>query len=269
MNKKGEEGGAGVGNTIKVVIAVFVLIIVILGIYIWFSGKGIPFFQYLPSFNQTKPGVVDNELFKYAIASDKLQYYDSNNWIDFKPGTTVEANGKKIAYNQLKDDMVYSTFIGQSKTFGTILAQVWPVVYKVVVPAWWERSLNFWKTLNPSLAVAIPGGNIRLQVSGDSRLFYLQQNSTLYEGTGTDIPELKKADMTKVPDVLKSESLRKEILAWRDSLLDKSVTVHYSNSPAVETCFIQEYYDINKDLVVDLSRSLEAGKKCPYLTYLT
>ena len=86
MNKKGE--GMTTREIVLAVVGVTVLVLVAFFVYSFFAGKAIPFFDFLPSFNQTKPPVVSAEIFGYDISSDKLQYYDGAAWIQMSPIST-------------------------------------------------------------------------------------------------------------------------------------------------------------------------------------
>lgn len=105
MNKKGEES-TPTGSIIKVVIAVFVLVIVVIALYLFFTGKGMAFFKFLPGFNETKPKLEGPEIFSYNFLDDKIRYYDGNAWNDFE-GKTIEINDKKFSYTG-----VYGNFSG-------------------------------------------------------------------------------------------------------------------------------------------------------------
>ena len=59
-----------------------------------------------------------------------------------------------------------------------------------------------------------------------------------------------------------------EAIVWRDGLINSPVTISYTNelgSQSLTTCFIKQFYSVDKALVVDLSKP-KGVETCPYLT---
>lgn len=250
MNKKGQEESTG--NIVKAVIAAFVLVIVILGIWMFYSGK-LPFFEGLPGFNQTKQGVADLEIFRYQILNDNLQYYDGTTWVDFKAGQTIEVNGKKIEESSINDDIIFN-YIGQ-KNYDLLANGVVIVSSASYIDG----------------TVSIPGGNVVIGVKGYPALYLKLDSNDVFK---LDAGELKKVENSEFennnfPYFLKPGSdVIKNIMVWRDSLINSPVTIGYTDrggaSQQIITCYQKNKYETDKELVIDLSKPLQEGQSCPY-----
>ena len=272
MNKRGEEQSTSTGAIIAAVIAVVVLVIVILSIWLFSSGK-LPFFGSLPSFNQTKPLVTDVEIFRYQILSDKLQYYDGTRWNDFKSDTTIEANGKKIEYNTLMN-VIWVSFIGQSKDFGNgIKATIFPAAITGAELGFWTKVGEFYGWVDPDPnkhKIVIEGGFARLKVNWKDEIFYLSLDNKLLKQKEKEITggliEIKEEDyndrnMVRTLGNLYYNEFRefvmRDVAKWRDSLIEKPVTIKYEDEDkkeqSITTCFMKDKYLNDKELVVDLS----------------
>lgn len=273
MNKKGQETEGRGGALITVLIAVAVLAIIGYSVYLFFTGKAFPFAQNIPGFNNTKPPVVDIELFKYDIASDRLQYYDGNNWLDFPKTQSLEANGKKFDYETLKADLT-APFIGKGKAL-----QDNPKIAAVVMPALeFTSSTSKW---NVPLRIVhgifgggtetlwLYGGRINLNIyDGGLEHLYILLDNTLY---GADVKtyvmqKIEAGDKRSFVEL--GRGVMNAAITWRNDLLNSQVVIHYKDKennvqPPIYTCFIKEHYTDDKALVVDLSRPKE-GEGCPY-----
>jgi len=278
MNKKGQEGG-GIGFWVGMGMAVAVVVIVIVGISFWFSEKAIPFAEYLPGFNQSKPLLIDQELFRYTIMDGKVQFYDGNKWDDF-PENGVEINGKTINYWVLRDELTKPFFdsinlVNVNSNENRVEA---PVVVNVdftddsVVKYKFNRDSKRWeyygayfggwgdvKDIDSSSIVTEAyspknkqtAGELNTKNEAEGYLYFVKQ---MYENPINSLVMLEEG-ITGIP------------FEWFTSFFSKSVIVG-----EVETCFIKEYYSgedevMKKEpaLVVDLSRHLLDGEKgCPY-----
>ena len=92
----------GIGVLIIGVVAVFVLFVVGFGIYSFFSGTAIPFFNFLPSFNRTVEKVEGIEILRYDIITGKVNYYDKTNWNNLEG--EVFLGDKKVKQVDIKSD---------------------------------------------------------------------------------------------------------------------------------------------------------------------
>lgn len=97
--KKGE---IEISHLIGGVIAVAILIIVVFGVYGFYTGKAYAFFDFLPGFNSTKEGVKGIEILRYDIFNGKVEYYDGIDWNGFS-GKMVKFGDKKINYDDMKN----------------------------------------------------------------------------------------------------------------------------------------------------------------------
>jgi len=82
-----KNGKMGIAKIILLVIAVFVLVIVLWGVYSWGSGTVIPFFANLPFFAQERPPLEGVKMVGLSFIADDdeggLQYYDGVVWKEF------------------------------------------------------------------------------------------------------------------------------------------------------------------------------------------
>ncbi len=95
-----KKGDVEISHLIGGVIAVAVLIIVIFGVYGFYTGT-YAFADFIPGFNSTKEGVKGIEILKYDILEDEVFYYDGNKWIGFK-GKTIKLGDKEIKYDNIQ-----------------------------------------------------------------------------------------------------------------------------------------------------------------------
>ncbi len=103
MNKKGEGETGSRGALIAAIVAGAILVIMAIGLILFSQGK-LPFFEWLPEWNQTKPRIVHGETFAYSFTDSKLKYYDGTSWIDFPSQQSIEVNEKRLDYNQVLDN---------------------------------------------------------------------------------------------------------------------------------------------------------------------
>lgn len=111
MKKKGQGEGSPIGVTVLVAIALVVLVVVIYAVYSFATGRAIPFVDSLPGFGQVNPVIEDIETLRYDLTTDKVQYYDGTDWLDFQGNDKVE--GKvTLGEKELDYDKVYEDFTG-------------------------------------------------------------------------------------------------------------------------------------------------------------
>lgn len=251
--------GMSIENLVKVVIVVFVIVFVIVGLWLFFSGK-LSFFGYLPSFNDTKPGVAGPEIIRYKIADDKLQYYDSTKWNDLKEGSVFYLNDKQLNYQS-----VYSAFFDyfylsrelqpETDKFQYTL-RGFPIIYKDSrwIPDYFEKfyfSENFQK-------VFISRGTVLLFYELDKSVYAVDLNNNVQQ-INEDFSGFKDSiDLNPM-------AVREGAVNWRDSIFTKPIEIGFvseSGQPDnVKVCMNMERYNTDKDLVVDLANPA-AGEVC-------
>jgi len=280
MNKKGEDA-RGPGAIIAAVIAVFVLSIVILALWSFFTGR-LPFFEYLPDFNDTKQGTVDLEIFRYALSDGKLQFYDGVRWNDIGLGKKIEFNEREFDYKTLKEELT-SSFLFKSKTHSFVGSNYQAIIFPSTV----THEISFWQGAGqiasgglydptPTATSLVKGGQINLgyiHKDPEKRLFIPLDSTDLYYQKGSSVERIEtdangyipvETDRD-LPDFLRSHVIRKEMDEWRDSQINNLVSIRYKDSEgkdqSVDTCYLAERYFVDKTLVVDLTKQ---GGTCPY-----
>lgn len=98
---KNKRGDVTQGKIIALVIGVFVLVLVSIFAYSFFTGTNV-FFKFIPTFNLSSSATGGLEIFRYDVPNNKLQYYDGASWNDFKLGTSLKINNKKISSDSLR-----------------------------------------------------------------------------------------------------------------------------------------------------------------------
>src|SRR3989344_6703386 len=75
--------------SVHTLLFIFVLVIVLGGVYLFYSNYGLPWGQSLPKFgeNVSIDGIA---LIRYVIPDDKVQYYDGSSWFDITKETTLD-----------------------------------------------------------------------------------------------------------------------------------------------------------------------------------
>lgn len=100
--------------TIAGVIAAFVLVIVIVGLY-FFGGNYVKFFSWL-GFDGNKTQEIEGiEIFRYNITEAKIQYYDGTLFSDFNEGETLRLNNKRIEADTLLEDFEKWYYYGREE----------------------------------------------------------------------------------------------------------------------------------------------------------
>lgn len=107
MNKKRGAVELTTGKMIGAVIAIFVLVVVILGVMAYFFSVPIPFFKNLFNFGVEQPKVVGSEIVGYNLEQGVARYYDGTSWLDFPKiqdwKSIVLLNDKKIDGVEVKN----------------------------------------------------------------------------------------------------------------------------------------------------------------------
>lgn len=99
-----EKKGDGGMNLVIVGGIIAAVVLVIIYFSIWgFGGKTIPFFQWL-GLNRTVEVQEGIEILRYDLASDKVQYYDGTQWLDF--GKELRLGDKVLSYELVRKDFV-------------------------------------------------------------------------------------------------------------------------------------------------------------------
>ena len=102
---------------IYAILALFILVLLAYGIYSFASERAIPFAEYLPDFMKKDVKIEGVEKLRYQIIYDNLQYYDKNDWRNFKNGR-VELNGKIVDEKEVKRVFKERYFSFNSRTPG-------------------------------------------------------------------------------------------------------------------------------------------------------
>ncbi len=262
MNKRGEEQSTGTGAIIAAVIAVVVLVLVIIGLWMWFSGKGLPFFEYLPGFNQTKPPATGLEVLRYKFSEDKVQYYDGVKWNDFEMQKNVELNGKTLDYTKTYTSLVAYFFFDVDGE--RPIADRGTLTYRLVYqPGGSSPPMGWWD----SLKAGFFGSYSKLQVKNGEVLIIPAgggEGYALYlDGTLSGLTKDGKS-YSYLPSLTNSQTLlKKDVIEWRDSVLNKPVEIGFTlengKIESVKVCVDKSRYNSDKDLVVDLSNPMTGG----------
>ncbi len=122
-----KKGDVHISYIITGIIAVTILVIVALSVYWFYSGKAAPFFQWL-GLNRTVEVQEGIEILRYDLESDKVQYYDGTQWLDF--GKELRLGDKVLNYELVRKDFV--DFITGVSSLGFMFNSVGvPVSYRI------------------------------------------------------------------------------------------------------------------------------------------
>ncbi len=240
MNRKAQE--TSTRNIIMAVIAAVVLVVAILGVYLFFSEGAGEFFKFLPDFNASKPPAVDLEILNYDIATGKIQLYDGTRWIDFEKQGSAELSRKKIVYNIAQSD--FDQFFYFSR----------PGDYK-------EGALSF--SIVPLELGAISPGTVIIERSGDRFAIDMENKviPVIFDGT-----KYEKTDKFSWYSEEERKSLVIKAEEYRSAVLDKSFEIRYTDmginqAATVLVCADKERYFVDRQLVVNLAVPVN-GESC-------
>lgn len=115
MNRKAQ-GGFTTKELVVAIAAVFVLVIVLIGV-IGYLSNGVSFFKWLPGFNESSGGPVtgggESMVFRYNLNEDKVEYYNGVQGIVYSDSEVIKlGEGKEIMFGQLKGDFVKYYILG-------------------------------------------------------------------------------------------------------------------------------------------------------------
>lgn len=130
-NKRGQFNWA---KTLGWILGVLLLVLVGILLYYFFTGKAIPFFSYLPGFNETRPRI-NALMYRYDIATGNIAYYNGDVWIERQDLSNVVdlsatsyvqlsvlRDSLKSYYftNSLRKQPMPSNFVASGKTYTMI-----------------------------------------------------------------------------------------------------------------------------------------------------
>ena len=231
---KGNKGETDIRFLLAGIVALFVLVLVGIGAYSLYTGKAIPFAQYLPDFMTKKEKIEVIEKIRYQIIEDKVQYYDGTIWLDFK-GKNVELGEKTIVKDEVKKDFKRYYFNEDVR-----LEE--------------DPDLNFLFN-NPDViqkGSPLKKGDVFVRFFSKNELLILD-NYDVLKKYNQDKDKTSSADYKIEP----YKSIRVKAIIWRDSVLKKPISIGFlvgSTSERIMTCVKK----IGTDLVVDLMEESES-----------
>jgi hypothetical protein len=192
----------------------------------------------IPSFNDTKPPIAQDQLIRYHISSDSIQYYDGVSWLSFQSQSSVILEDKEVYYNKAYQELATNYYFDESKRTGIndekFAREFHPPLY---------RDNSIYASNLPFLCTSIiqikevPKGEIQIDLkawnnpeekcSGKKYGEYIltKENRIKYSGE-------KYSGYTDFTD--KTEwrvgvsEIKRRVTLWRDSILSKPVTfTHY------------------------------------------
>ncbi len=298
MNTKGD---IRISYLIGGIVAIFVLFVVGFGAYSFFSGKAIPFFDFLPGFNRTVERVSGIEILRYDIIDEKVQYYDKAYWRDFEG--EVFLGDKRVKYGDVKRD--FERFYYESKRENNLIEieqrfsligildlvnsynnniilidknlQDWSRVlgsslnlksYKIYVPD--GVSIGYRRDLELSFARF---GSIGCEKCKSGDVEFQLMNKELSRGSPIsfvlgldDTFSILYSDIKQLSKINVKEDLLNRIfngmMNWRESVFDKPIRISYSEDDiGIVNHFCSELRD-KRYIVVDLSKGVDIDKKC-------
>lgn len=234
MNKKGQ--GLEVGKMIGLVIAVFVLVIIALGIYSFYGGQS-KFFDFLPSFGE-KEKIEGVQVLGYDITNDKVQYYDGSSWRDFKESKLVLDN-KEVVYSDVRENFRNYFFQPRTAEIRKNLADGTSILVLNIIR---EKSGSDSSIVYPGeVSMSITKGNdvTQLSLRLDNSIYILDKKSLLTAEQSNGIKDLGGS--------------------WRDSALKSQIIINYQNiendlKESVSVCATKVSIQSRYYLVVDLTK---------------
>ncbi len=114
LSKKGE---VGLNVLLLGILAFVILVLVAWFLFYFFQGRINPFFDSL-GFNLTKPVAVEEEIFRFRLGSEAIEYYDGNRWNpvplpkanDPRRKSDLQLNDKFFLHDEIGSVFFYSYF---------------------------------------------------------------------------------------------------------------------------------------------------------------
>jgi len=261
MNKK-----ANVSDELKNIgIAVAVLIIVLIGLALWYLGIFDRIKILLPGFNSTQPVKSDIEIIRYDLSRDNIQWYDSVNFWNFDKNGQTSFNKKTLQKSNIKSDfedyyynrdlpiqfVLEKRFNNKIKTINNGAQRVYKNKFLI------EKFDNLEK------------GNVTITVYyatetllGESpKYFILTLNNELYEinPENREEKEIYKFEYIDEPE----KEIISKVNAWKFSILSKPIKINYKeNNIGTSNYFCVSFYNPSY-LKADLSSPVNSDYKCP------
>ena len=250
--------------SIHTLLFIFVLVIVLGGVYLFYSNYGLPWAKNLPKFgdNSSVDGIA---LIRYVVLDDKVQYYDGSSWFDITKETTLDDKTissdttRQSFFNfyftrefpvKLSLDNLVNKKIRNDPSLAWINGRIYKKEFLISGFSKKEKGSLFITTTHNS-------DNNKQNEAEDITYFKILLDNTLYDYrilTG----ESKLFNYIDAPE---TEMIEKAT-QWRDSVLGKPITLSYiktgSEIPISETkTFCVEKID-NVYLNVNLNNPRES-----------
>ena len=268
MNKRGENTESGYTITAVIVALALVVALAIVGL---FFAKNIPFFKNLAQPGNETTSVSGIERLRYDILNDKVQYYGEDLiWHNFNG--IIDLNEKSVSYSDIHT--AFSSYFFNSPRASREVSMDSKGSSAVIIELIQKDSSKINKYSEAKM------GDVLVELHGSGESFggnlgvYLLsiQNNLAFYGTRVEhkigpikywpdtFPETRTAEIMS-----NSGKLRGEAITWRDSVLNKPMSVTYidkqnNGAKTINVC-VTRIDNNNAYLTIDLIQEVN-GNEC-------
>ena len=236
MNRRGESS-----EKIPTWIIMLIALVIVVGFLFFFGGKLFSWLNIIPS-NFEGQGKTGEAIIGYNIVDDKLRYYDGNDWRDIKAGVEQPVGGKDIDSDET---------LKRIKEFYYDKSLRGSVPFDMDYP---EREGQ-----KPSVLFAFGGGLGDLLIRVSFKEVFAGSDDYFLKNDNSFFIQYEEGGQSKYKEVANLENnpllneLRNQAIKWRDSVLEKPVTLNVKDrkSGEVKICkYILEKNGKSKEYLI-------------------